>query len=54
MSLSGLLWVSFVVLVVAWLIGTAVGTVGAVVNVLLALAVIVLLYNLLIVGRPAP
>ncbi len=51
--MAGILWVLFVILLIAWLFGFAVANLGSIIHILLVLAVIVLLYNLLVAGRPA-
>ncbi len=49
--MAGLLWAVVAILVVLWLVGLLVHIGGALIHLLLVLAVIVLLYNLFVGAR---
>ncbi|MFN8593637.1 MAG: lmo0937 family membrane protein [Thermomicrobiales bacterium] len=44
--MAGILWAILVVVLVVWLIGLLVGTVGSFIHILLIVAAIILIYNL--------
>ena len=52
--MAGILWLVLVVLIVLWLIGLIANIGGGLIHLLLAVAVIVLLYNLFMSRRTAP
>jgi len=49
-----MLWALVVILLIAWMLGFTVFSVGSLVHVLLVIAVVVVLYNLLVGKRPVP
>ncbi|HUX86679.1 MAG TPA: DUF5670 family protein [Chloroflexota bacterium] len=52
MSLVQILWIILAIVLIVWLWGLLIGSVGPVINVLLVVALLILLYNLFVGPRP--
>lgn len=52
MTLGQILWIILAIVLIIWLWGLLIGSVGPAINVLLVVALLILLYNLFIGPRP--
>ncbi|MGH2460354.1 MAG: DUF5670 family protein [Chloroflexota bacterium] len=52
MTLAQILWVILAIVLIIWLWGLLIGSVGPVINILLIVALVILLYNLFVGPRP--
>ena len=52
MTLANILWIILAIILVVWLWGLLVGSVGPLINILLVVALLILLYNLFVGPRP--
>ncbi|HLH73970.1 MAG TPA: DUF5670 family protein [Chloroflexota bacterium] len=52
MTLSQILWIILAIVLIVWLWGLLIGSVGPAINVLLVVALLILLYNLFVGPRP--
>lgn len=51
MTLAQILWIILAIVLIVWLWGLIVGSVGPIINVLLIVALLILLYNLFVGSR---